>query len=127
MNTLSQRRACREILNLLMCASKPAHTLAGGADGRCHLPPAFSEHAPTSSRGDSAGGAISSPQASSAQQQAALEMLREAFRAAGWEASVSALVAYSQERAKTAKPETIKAMHDQLQAACGELWKDIPA
>lgn len=52
-------------------------------------------------------------------------MLVEAFRANGWQASVDALVAYTMKRRDTATPEDIKAMHDALQAACGELWKGI--
>lgn len=66
-----------------------------------------------------AGGASCSPTPP------AQQMLKEAFRANGWQASVDALAVYSLERMKTARPETIKAMHDKLQAVCGELWKGI--
>ena len=56
---------------------------------------------------------------------AAHAMIREAFRAAGWEATMKAFAVFSTERAKISKPETVKAMHDEVQALCGELWKGI--
>lgn len=56
---------------------------------------------------------------------AAGEMLREAYRANGWEAAVDGLEAYTLARMQTATAETTKAMHDRLQRLCGKIWKGI--
>ena len=85
-------RALRSIINTLRAAEPDAHRLAGGATAHGNPPASFVTHPDaSSSRVGPADGAMLPPAPSAPTPEAAL-MLKEAFRAAGWEASMAALL-----------------------------------